>query len=117
MQTDAKMTDDEFLGLVDSWVACCWVVVVLLEDGLLDGTVTGYEDLPVCSVCRVLSDAVMLSSNSSRLLLVVWILLVELLELGNDGGFGEGIDLNPVAGDNLKVAILVVSVSMVGSPG
>lgn len=33
---------NEFLGLVHSWVACCWMVMVLLEDGLLDGAVAGY---------------------------------------------------------------------------
>ena len=68
------MSLNEFLGLVDTWVACCGMIVVLLEDGLLDGTVTGYEYLPVCSVGRVLSDAVVLASNSSGFLLVMWVL-------------------------------------------
>ena len=119
------MSLDEFLGLVDAWMAGGGMVVMLLEDGLLNGTVTGYENLPVCSVGRVLSDTVVLSSNSSCFLLVVGVLLVELSELGNDGGFGEGkrrlfgesVDLDPIAGNNLKVAVLVVAVSMIGSPG
>lgn len=57
----------------------------------------------------MLSDTVMLACDSSGFLFVSGVLLVELSELGDDGGFSkgecqllsDGVDLDPVAGDNL----------------